>query len=503
MPNKFYSTFLILTSCAAFGANQPITIINATVISPELAAELVGAWVRIDDGLISMIGTGPADTSGALVVDANGGYLTPGLIDSHVHLYHATGLKRRYTDNFDALYDAYIEQQPRSFLYFGFTTVIELNADTATNARFESAPVHPHLVHCGQGIVLSDGFMALELDADAIGDAYPGYVIDHYSNGLVPQGADAEEHRPASAVDFVLKHGGQCVKLYYEEALWWPGGAPSFRLPSVQIVQDIVSATHSHNIPVVLHATTPNGHQFAIDSGVDILAHGMWEWPGQALDTPNPLDEYEEIEENIANSGKWLQPTMTTIRNTASLFVPELLDDPEWLNVVPASYLDYLRTDAQRQKQEFLDKFASELDQGNTVDDIPALMAAFNSRYEKLIGRMQAGGARLIFGTDTAVGGYGWAAPPGLAAYWEMEAWVRAGIPLDALFYSLTFGNAQAFGLGEVIGTIEVGKRADLLILTANPLEDVSAYNAIDRVILDGKLISRSILSARQSDLTR
>lgn len=503
MSLKFYSTLLLLGSCAAFGAAPPTTIINATVISPDRPTALIDAWVRMDDGIISAVGTGPVDTEGTLVLDANGGFLIPGLIDSHVHLYHATGLKRRYTEDFDALYDKYMEQQPRSFLYFGFTTVIELNADTETNARFESAPIHPQLVHCGQGIVLSDGFMALELEGDPIEDAYPGYIIDHYLNGRVPQGADRSRHRPAAAVNYVLKHGGQCVKLYYEEALWWPGGAPEFRLPSVQIVRDVVSAAHQQNIPAVLHATTPKGHQFAIDAGVDILAHGMWEWPGQSFDAPHPVENYQKLAEDVAKSGTWLQPTMTTIRNTASLFVPELLDDPEWLNAVPASYLGYLRSDAQRQKQDFLNTFASELERGSSSDDIPTLMTAFTSRYEALIGKMYASGARLIFGTDTAVGGFGWAAPPGLAAHWEMRGWIRAGVSLDTLFYALTLGNAQAFGLEESIGTIEIGKRADLLILSANPLEDVSAYNKIDHVVLGGALILRSSLSARALDHDR
>ena len=497
MSRIFYSTLLLLACCAASGADRPTTIINVTIISPERSTALVDAWVRIDDGIISAVGTGLADTAGSQIIDANGGYLVPGLIDSHVHLYHATGLKRRYTDNFEALYHAYMQQQPRSFLYFGFTTVIELNADAATNTRFESAPVHPNLIHCGQGIVLSDGFMALELDGEPIDDAYPGYIIDHYSGSRVPEGADVAKHRPAAAVDYVREHGGRCVKLYYEEALWWPGGAPEFRLPSVQIVQDVVSAAHAQNMPVVLHATTPGGHQFAMEAGVDILAHGMWEWPGQAFDAPDPSDEYEQIAWNIAKSGIWLQPTMTTIRNTASLFTTALLDDPEWLNAVPASYLDYLRSDAQQQRQDFLDKFASQIESGTAVDDISLLMAAFNTRYERLISKLKSNGASIIFGSDTAVGGFGWGAPPGLAAHWEMRAWARAGISLDTLFYALTLGNAKAFGIEGVVGSIEVGKRADLLLLAANPLDDVSAYNKIDQVVLGGKRIARSSLSAR------
>jgi len=65
------------------------------------------------------------------------------------------------------------------------------------------------------------------------------------------------------------------------------------------------------------------------------------------------------------------------------------------------------------------------------------------------------------------------------------------------LFESLTIGNARAFGLEREIGTIEAGKRADLLILAANPLEDIKAYDSIRSVILSGKIIPRDSLSAR------
>jgi imidazolonepropionase-like amidohydrolase len=127
-------------------------------------------------------------------------------------------------------------------------------------------------------------------------------------------------------------------------------------------------------------------------------------------------------------------------------------------------------------------------------------MAAFASRYERLIGAMAADDANLLFGTDTAVGGFGWASPPGLAGYWEMHAWRRAGVPLETLFESLTIGNARAFGLDRELGTIEAGKLADLLILTSNPLEDVMAYDTIDRVILGGEVFERRSLSAGELD---
>ena len=72
------------------------------------------------------------------------------------------------------------------------------------------------------------------------------------------------------------------------------------------------------------------------------------------------------------------------------------------------------------------------------MKDVPSAMVAYIARYERLIGTMAADGANLLFGTDTAVGGFGWATPPGLAGYWEMLAWNRADVPLKTLFESLT-----------------------------------------------------------------
>ncbi|WP_417497116.1 amidohydrolase family protein [Maricaulis sp.] len=475
-----------------------LIITHATLISPEREAPLQDAWVRLSGDRIVAVGSGDVDPAGARVIDAANGYLIPGLIDSHVHLYHATGLRARYTDDYAALYRGYMEQQPRSFLFHGFTTVIELNADAATNARFEAAPRHPHLVHCGQGVVLSDGFMALELEGAPVGETYPGYLIDSHAGGLVPAGADPAAHTPEAAVASVMDQGGQCIKLYYEEALWWPGGAPDFRLPSVAIARDVVEAAHAANLPVLLHATTPAGHEFALQSGIDILAHGMWEWTGQSFTDPWPSTRTAAIAREVARSPITVQPTIQTIRNTASLFDPRVLEDAGWLDAVPPAYLDYLRGEAQAQRGQFVAMFGDMIARGNDAADMGAAQSAFLGRYQDLLQAMQAEGAHFLFGGDTAVGGFGWASPPGLAGYWEMHNWVDAGIPLPVLFRAMTIDNAAAFGLSEEIGSIEPGKRADLLILRGNPLANVTAYDRIATVILAGEAIERSDLSARQ-----
>ena len=77
-----------------------------------------------------------------------------------------------------------------------------------------------------------------------------------------------------------------------------------------------------------------------------------------------------------------------------------------------------------------------------------------------------------------------------------MRDWARAGISLQKIFRAATLNNAKAFGLDDQLGTIEPGKRADLLLFTENPLSNVSAYNSIKTIILGGHPIDRQALSA-------
>ncbi|MEQ9200794.1 MAG: hypothetical protein RLN80_12465, partial [Rhodospirillales bacterium] len=61
---------------------------------------------------------------------------------------------------------------------------------------------------------------------------------------------------------------------------------------------------------------------------------------------------------------------------------------------------------------------------------------------------------------------------------------------------------AEAFGLNDEIGRVATGLRADLLLMSANPLETLEAYDSIDRVILNGKVLRRDLLSARSAGLS-
>jgi imidazolonepropionase-like amidohydrolase len=77
-----------------------------------------------------------------------------------------------------------------------------------------------------------------------------------------------------------------------------------------------------------------------------------------------------------------------------------------------------------------------------------------------------------------------------------MSLWVESGVPLPRILRAATLDNALAFGLAKDLGTIQVGKRADLLLLKENPLTNVSAYDSIETIFLNGEPIAREELRA-------
>jgi imidazolonepropionase-like amidohydrolase len=97
-----------------------------------------------------------------------------------------------------------------------------------------------------------------------------------------------------------------------------------------------------------------------------------------------------------------------------------------------------------------------------------------------LIGRLHRAGIPIVAGTDQSV--------PGHSLHREIELYVKAGFsPLDAL-KAATVVPAQVMGKASDSGTIEVGKRGDLIVLDGNPLDDISNTRRIHRVITGGRV---------------
>ncbi|HUR02287.1 MAG TPA: hypothetical protein VM347_07100, partial [Nonomuraea sp.] len=112
----------------ASGAHR-VLIRDVTIVSPERKDPLQQGYVVLENDRIAAVGHGaPPAARWDTVVAGRGRVLIPGLIDGHTHLAVAAGLPLPVPPELRSLAAAYAEQLPRSYLYSGFTTVIDLIA---------------------------------------------------------------------------------------------------------------------------------------------------------------------------------------------------------------------------------------------------------------------------------------------------------------------------------------------------------------------------------------
>lgn len=131
---------------------------------------------------------------------------------------------------------------------------------------------------------------------------------------------------------------------------------------------------------------------------------------------------------------------------------------------------------------------------GSTAVD-PAY-AAFAEWSLSMVARLHEAGVPIMAGTDTPIG----LLTPGFSLHLEMEMLVRAGLsPMDALA-AATVRPAEFFGRENEMGTLEAGKSAELVLLNANPLDDIRNTRNINAVVTRGELLDRATLDDMLSE---
>src|SRR6059036_734356 len=110
---------------------------------------------------------------------------------------------------------------------------------------------------------------------------------------------------------------------------------------------------------------------------------------------------------------------------------------------------------------------------------------------------MQQAGVGILAGSDAGANEY---SVPGFSLHDELAEFVEAGLtPMEAL-QTATLNPARYFGMTDAFGTVELGKTADLILLEANPLDNIRNTQKIAGVILNGRLINKVELQKMLSD---
>ena len=453
----FASGVLTLPAASQSAAGAATALVGATLVNPG-TSPVRDAIVVVRDGRIvcaaSRAECQPPDD--ANVVNVSGAWIIPGLIDAHVH-YSQTGWVDGRPDAFDVRaefpYDSTIfalkllpERFHRSWLCSGVTSVFDVGGyfwtfDIARASR--TATDAPRVVAAGP--LLS--------------------TIDHWVNLPAIQQFTfmRNDSIVRAAVSAQAAAGSGAVKVWYINL---PDSLRAKKRPLLELAGDEAERV---GLPLIVHATELQTAKEALAAGAKVLVHSV----------ENDTVDAEFIELAKRN-GTVLIPTITVLEGYADVFLGRSPEHRYPLACVDPS----TRAKLERVLPEAPRRGAMTYFQSGAIERQRAIM-------EENLRRLHAAGIQIAMGTDA--GNPGTAHGP--SVYREMEALRGAGLTPDDVLASSTIVAARAMGIGDEAGSLERGKRADLVVLDADPLADVANYQRVRLVMRNGLLHERADLA--------
>lgn len=446
----FLAAMIMLFISAAPGARaEPLYLTGGTVISMVAGQAPFPATVLIQDGRIKAISAKLHVPAAARVIDISGRYLLPGFIDMHAHVTFLT------TGNLGSYDRATSEQVLKMMLGYGVTTV-----------RNPAAPAV-------EGVKLRDDVAAGRIVGPRIltaGEALNGKPFS------TPAQIRAEVDRQAAA-------GVDYIKVYANSTPEQTAAA--------------IDEAHKRGVKVVGHLQATDWPT-AVAEGIDAVTHGV-SWSASAL-PPDKRDAYRAEQKRVGGMKArifWLEavdvdgPEIGAV--IASLKQHHVSDDPTLIvyktKFVPSQ--DYRgKRNVALAPPAMQDSWRGG---GFTADWTAADYDRMRKAWPKmlrLVRRYYREGVLLTTGSDLP----NQYVVPGKSLHQEMALLVQAGIPAQDVLAMSTRNAAAVLGLAKDIGTIETGKRADLVVLGKNPLTDIRNTGQVELVLANGRVFKPAAL---------
>ena len=453
-------------------AAQTTALVGATVIDGTGRPGVPNAVVVVTRDRLACVGTAPQCPvpAGAKTVDVGGRFVTPGLVDAHVH-FSQTGWVDGRPDGIaaPALYPyaetaralrANPERWFRAYLCSGVTAVYDVGGHPWTTmlpARAERDSMAPH--------VRAAGPLLAHAPAKALDDDDSIYTF-------LPMATSADVR---ASVGKLKAMGASAVKV------WYLAPSPERQRELDERLMDVGREARAAGLDLIVHATELRGAKAALRAGAVMLVHSVED---------EPLDD--EFLALIQTTHAIYAPTLLVGRNAVHAFASIILgtrdpiDDPG--RCVDSSTV--AKTAAVAPLRLLIKDFTGASTRVlRRLDDLDAQgeMMAANLR------RVYAAGATIVVGTD--------AGNPlefhGPSIFSELEAMQAAGLPAADVVVMATQNGARAMGRSKDFGTLEAGKLADLLILSEDPQKDVRAFRSVTHVMRGGKLRAQGALAQR------
>ncbi len=460
-------------------ANNTVLIENVTIVSSHLQAPKSHMNVVLDGGRITEV-TERNVTSFDLKIDGKGKFLTPGIMDSHAHVSSIPGMGfgvEPMAIKHPNIVRSYFVQQPKSFLYYGVTQILDPNPGINFK-HFTSAPDHPDYFRC-EVITSKDTFPYVEKTDDLSRSMFT-YIID--------EGAlEGAENSAESIVQKIAQSGASCIKLYFEDGY---GDANQWPVFSAKTLKRIKTSADKMNLLILAHANALDMQQLALAANADVIAHGMWNW-GKYSREKNVSEEMSATLDRMILNKVGYMPTQRVIAGLGEVMLPNVVDSPEFSRVTPKVLIDWYKTSqAQWFKEELRIGFDGMPDE--SISDV--FLYGRIGKGNKVIKYLSLSKYPILLASDFP-GSPSFANQPGLTTFQEMKAMVIAGLSLEEVLAAATINNAKQFNIDKDYGSVEEGKIANLLLLKNNPLVSIESWDSIETIFLHGKPIARGELA--------